>query len=123
MTVTARQTRTAAVFGGNSEIAVATVAALATDGGLEHVVLAVRDPARATAAERLAHHGLRTTVTAFDADATDTHTEAVEAAFAAVSPPRSTSRSSRSASSATRSARSATRARRSPSRTRTSSGP
>ena len=86
VTVTARQTRTAAVFGGNSEIAVATVAALATDGGLEHVVLAVRDPARATAAERLAHHGLRTTVTAFDADATDTHTAAVEAAFAAVSP-------------------------------------
>ena len=86
MTVTARQTRTAAVFGGNSEIAVATVAALATGGGLEHVVLAVRDPARATALERLAHHGLRTTVTAFDADATDTHTEAVEAAFAAVSP-------------------------------------
>jgi len=82
----ARQTRTAAVFGGNSEIAIATVQALAAHDGLEHVVLAVRDPTRPTAAERLAHQGLRTTVIAFDADATDTHEPAVDAAFAAVAP-------------------------------------
>jgi decaprenylphospho-beta-D-erythro-pentofuranosid-2-ulose 2-reductase len=83
VTPTPRQTRTAAVFGGNSEIAVATVEALAGDG-LEHVVLAVRDPGAATAADKLRSRGLRLDVIAFDADAIDTHEEAVDAAFAAI---------------------------------------
>ena len=75
--------RTAAVFGGNSEIAIATIEALARDG-LERVVLAVRDPDRATAAHALTQRGLDTTVIPFDAAAPDTHTAAVDAAFAAV---------------------------------------
>jgi decaprenylphospho-beta-D-erythro-pentofuranosid-2-ulose 2-reductase len=75
--------QTAAVFGGNSEIAVATVEALADDG-LERVVLAVRDPARADAAEDLRARGLQVDVVAFDADATATHDAAVGAAFAAL---------------------------------------
>ena len=75
--------RTAAVFGGNSEIAVATVEALAEDR-LECVVLAVRDPGHATTAGALAARGLETRVIAFDADATDTHEAAVDAAFAAL---------------------------------------
>ena len=80
--------RTAAVFGGNSEIAVATVEALAEDR-LECVVLAVRDPEHATAAGALAARGLETRVIAFDADATDTHEAAVDAAFAALGDHRS----------------------------------
>jgi decaprenylphospho-beta-D-erythro-pentofuranosid-2-ulose 2-reductase len=75
--------RTAAVFGGNSEIALATVEALAEDR-LERVVLAVRDPARATAAPALTARGLDTRVITFDADATDTHEVAVDTAFAAL---------------------------------------
>ena len=77
--------RTAAVFGGNSEIAVAIVRALADDG-LKRAVLAVRDPDRAPGADALragAPH-LETTTTAFDADATATHAEAVDATFAAL---------------------------------------
>jgi decaprenylphospho-beta-D-erythro-pentofuranosid-2-ulose 2-reductase len=83
VTRTPRQTRTAAVFGGNSEIATATVQALAADG-LERVVLAVRDQSAATAAPALAAAGLRVDVIAFDADATDTHAAVVDAAFAAL---------------------------------------
>jgi decaprenylphospho-beta-D-erythro-pentofuranosid-2-ulose 2-reductase len=83
MTPTPRQTTTAAVFGGNSEIAVATVEALAEDR-LQHVVLAVRDPATATAAAALAARGLTVDVVAFDADATDTHEAVVDAVFAAL---------------------------------------
>jgi decaprenylphospho-beta-D-erythro-pentofuranosid-2-ulose 2-reductase len=83
VTPTPRQTRTAAVFGGNSEIAVATVESLAGDG-LEHVVLAVRDPGAATAADKLRSRGLHVDVIAFDADAVDTHEAAVDAAFAAL---------------------------------------
>jgi decaprenylphospho-beta-D-erythro-pentofuranosid-2-ulose 2-reductase len=75
--------RTAAVFGGNSEIAIATIEALAEDR-LERVVLAVRDPHRAAAARDLRVRGLDTTVIAFDADATDNHEAAVDAAFAAI---------------------------------------
>ena len=73
------------MFGGNSEIAVATVEALAADG-LERPVLLVRDPTRPTAAERLAARGVRATVLPFDADATDTHDAAVDAAFGVVAP-------------------------------------
>jgi len=80
--------RTVAVFGGNSEIAIATVEALAEDR-LERVVLAVRDPDRATAARDLAASGLDTSVIAFDADATGTHEAAVDAAFAAIGDARS----------------------------------
>jgi decaprenylphospho-beta-D-erythro-pentofuranosid-2-ulose 2-reductase len=86
VTRTPRQTRTAAVFGGNSEIAIATVEALAADG-LERVVLAVRDPTAATAADAAATlraQGLHVRVIAFDADATNTHEAAVDAAFAAI---------------------------------------
>ena len=75
--------RTAAVFGGNSEIAIATIEALAADR-LERVVLAVRDPAVATAAPTLAARGIDTRVVAFDADATDRHEAAVDAVFAAL---------------------------------------
>jgi decaprenylphospho-beta-D-erythro-pentofuranosid-2-ulose 2-reductase len=72
------------VFGGNSDIAVAIVRALAAEG-LERAVLAVRDPASAPGAIALAGTpGLRTTTTAFDADATDTHPDAVDAALAAL---------------------------------------
>jgi decaprenylphospho-beta-D-erythro-pentofuranosid-2-ulose 2-reductase len=76
--------RTAVVFGGNSEIAVAIVRALAADG-LEQAVLAVRDPDHAAGADALrGRPGLRVTTTAFDADATATHPEAVQAAAAAL---------------------------------------
>ena len=67
----------------------ATVEALAEDH-LERVVLAVRDPEHATAAAALAARGLDTRVIAFkDADATDTHEAAVDAAFAALGDHRS----------------------------------
>src|SRR3954465_240793 len=79
-----RPIRTAIVFGGNSEIAIATVEALAAEG-LERVVLAVRDPERATGAQRLLDRGLATRVVAFDADATDTHEAAVDASLRALS--------------------------------------
>jgi decaprenylphospho-beta-D-erythro-pentofuranosid-2-ulose 2-reductase len=77
--------RTAAVFGGNSDIAVAIVRALAAHG-LERAVLAVRDPADAPGANalRASAPGLATATTAFDADATDTHPAAVEAAVDAL---------------------------------------
>jgi decaprenylphospho-beta-D-erythro-pentofuranosid-2-ulose 2-reductase len=75
--------RTAAVFGGNSDIAVATVEALAGDG-LERVVLAVRDPAAAPAAGALRARGLRVDVVAFDADEPGGHKATVDAAFAAL---------------------------------------
>jgi decaprenylphospho-beta-D-erythro-pentofuranosid-2-ulose 2-reductase len=76
--------RTAAVFGGNSDIAVAIVRALAADG-LERAVLAVRDPEHAPGAEAVrGERGLRIATTAFDADATDTHPQAVDEAFAAL---------------------------------------
>jgi decaprenylphospho-beta-D-erythro-pentofuranosid-2-ulose 2-reductase len=76
--------RTAAVFGGNSDIAVAIVRALAADG-LERAVLAVRDPDRAPGAEALKTEStLDVATTAFDADATDTHPDAVDQAFHAL---------------------------------------
>jgi decaprenylphospho-beta-D-erythro-pentofuranosid-2-ulose 2-reductase len=76
--------RTAAVFGGNSDIAVAIVGALAADG-LERAVLAVRDPDHAAGATALAATpGLETTTTRFDADATDSHPQAVDAVLAAL---------------------------------------
>jgi decaprenylphospho-beta-D-erythro-pentofuranosid-2-ulose 2-reductase len=74
--------RTAAVFGGNSDIAVAIVRALAADG-LERAVLAVRDPERAPGAEAL-RGSLDVATTAFDADATGTHGAAVDAALDAL---------------------------------------
>jgi decaprenylphospho-beta-D-erythro-pentofuranosid-2-ulose 2-reductase len=78
--------RTAAVFGGNSEIAVAIVRALAADG-LERAVLAVRDPANAPGADALRDApGLVVTTTAFDADATDTHGRAVDDAIETLGP-------------------------------------
>jgi decaprenylphospho-beta-D-erythro-pentofuranosid-2-ulose 2-reductase len=74
--------RTAIVFGGNSEIALALVEALAEDG-LERVVLAVRDPENAPGPERLRSGGggLATRVVAFDADAIDTHEATVDASL------------------------------------------
>ena len=78
--------RTAAVFGGNSDIAVAIVRALAADG-LERAVLAVRDPVHAPGADALrGHPGLHATTTPFDADATDTHPQAVDAVVNALAP-------------------------------------
>ena len=78
--------RTAAVFGGNSDIAVAIVRALAADG-LERAVLAVRDPANAPGADVLRDApGLVVTTTAFDADATDTHGRAVDEAVETLAP-------------------------------------
>jgi decaprenylphospho-beta-D-erythro-pentofuranosid-2-ulose 2-reductase len=71
---------TAVVFGGNSDIAVAIVRALAADG-LERAVLAVRDPEHAPGADALRRRtGLEIATTAFDADATATHPAAVDAA-------------------------------------------
>ena len=78
--------RTAAVFGGNSEIAVAIVRALVGDG-LERAVLAVRDPANAPGADALRDApGLDVSTTAFDADATDTHGRAVDEALETLAP-------------------------------------
>jgi decaprenylphospho-beta-D-erythro-pentofuranosid-2-ulose 2-reductase len=74
--------QSAAVFGGNSDIARATIDALAADG-LRRVVLAVRDPAHVPGVEELRARGLEVDVVAFDADATPTHPAAVDAAFAA----------------------------------------
>src|SRR3954471_24519099 len=81
-----RPIRTAIVFGGNSEIALALVEALA-ESGLERVVLAVRDPENAPGAERLRSGGggLATRVVAFDADAIDTHEATVDASLRALS--------------------------------------
>src|SRR4051812_8700031 len=81
-----RPIRTAIVFGGNSEIALALVEALA-ESGLERVVLAVRDPENAPGAERLRSGGggLATRVVAFDADAPDTHEATVDASLRALS--------------------------------------
>jgi decaprenylphospho-beta-D-erythro-pentofuranosid-2-ulose 2-reductase len=76
--------RSAVVFGGNSEIAVGIVRALAAEG-LERAVLAVRDPARSPGADALRRHTtLHVATTAFDADATDTHQQAVDAAVSAL---------------------------------------
>jgi decaprenylphospho-beta-D-erythro-pentofuranosid-2-ulose 2-reductase len=71
------------VFGGNSEIALAIVEALATEG-LERVVLAVRDPGRAPGADALRARGVVTTTTSFDADATAMHDVAVDHAVTAL---------------------------------------
>jgi decaprenylphospho-beta-D-erythro-pentofuranosid-2-ulose 2-reductase len=74
--------QSAAVFGGNSDIAVATVRALAAEG-LRRVVLAVRDPENATAAAGLRGRGLHLDVVRFDADdAPEEHEHAVDEAFA-----------------------------------------
>jgi decaprenylphospho-beta-D-erythro-pentofuranosid-2-ulose 2-reductase len=70
----------AVVFGGNSDLARATVERLARDG-LRKVVLAVRDPQHAPAADALRSRGLDVTVVPFDADAVETHPTAVDAAF------------------------------------------
>jgi decaprenylphospho-beta-D-erythro-pentofuranosid-2-ulose 2-reductase len=76
--------RTAAVFGGNSDIAVAIVRALAAQG-LKRAVLAVRDPHSAPGAEALrSETTLDVATIAFDADATDTHPRAVDAVFEAL---------------------------------------
>jgi len=84
MTPSPRRVRSAVVLGGNSDIAVATVEALAAQG-LRHVVLAVRDPQRAHAAGRLRARGLQVDTVAFDADADPAeHERAVEEAFAAL---------------------------------------
>jgi decaprenylphospho-beta-D-erythro-pentofuranosid-2-ulose 2-reductase len=71
------------VFGGNSEIALAIVEALAAEG-LERVVLAVRDPAGGRGADALRARGVDTTTISFDADATATHDVAVDDAITAL---------------------------------------
>jgi decaprenylphospho-beta-D-erythro-pentofuranosid-2-ulose 2-reductase len=75
--------RSAAVFGGNSEIAIATVEALAANG-LERVVLAVRDPAHAPGGRALRARGVQVATVAFDADDTASHELALGAAIAAL---------------------------------------
>jgi decaprenylphospho-beta-D-erythro-pentofuranosid-2-ulose 2-reductase len=76
--------QSAAVFGGNSDIAVATVEALA-DRGLRRVVLAVRDPERAPAAAPLRGRGVRVDVVRFDADDDSAgHERAVDETFGAL---------------------------------------
>jgi decaprenylphospho-beta-D-erythro-pentofuranosid-2-ulose 2-reductase len=82
VTDAAGRVRTVAVFGGNSDIGVAIVRALAA-GGLERAVLAVRDPAHAPGADAL-RGALDVATTAFDADATETHEQAVGDAVAAL---------------------------------------
>jgi decaprenylphospho-beta-D-erythro-pentofuranosid-2-ulose 2-reductase len=74
--------QSAAVFGGNSDIAVATVEALA-ERGLRRVVLAVRDPDRAPAAAPLRGRGVHVDVVRFDADDPPAgHQRAVDETFA-----------------------------------------
>ena len=75
--------QSAAVFGGNSDIAVATVEALAREG-LRRVVLAVRDPDRAPAAASLRGRGLHVDVIRFDADDPGEHERAVAQTFDAL---------------------------------------
>jgi decaprenylphospho-beta-D-erythro-pentofuranosid-2-ulose 2-reductase len=73
-----------AVFGGNSDIAVATVHALA-QRGLRRAVLAVRDPEHAPAAAALRGRGVHVEVIRFDADDPPTeHERAVDNALAAL---------------------------------------
>ena len=73
--------QSAAVFGGNSDIAVATVEALSR-AGLRRVVLAVRDPDHAPAAAPLRGRGLHVDVIRFDADDDPAqHERAVAQAF------------------------------------------
>ena len=83
MTDAPRPAQTLAVFGGNSDIARATVDALAA-AGLRRVVLAVRDPAAAPGLDALRERGLDVETIAFDADATGAHAAAVDAAFSAL---------------------------------------
>ena len=72
------------VFGGNSEIALATLDLLA-QRGLRHAVLAVRDPARAPGRARLERQGVAVDLVAFDADDDPrAHTAAVDAALTAL---------------------------------------
>jgi decaprenylphospho-beta-D-erythro-pentofuranosid-2-ulose 2-reductase len=71
------------VLGGNSEIALAIVEELAADG-LEHAVLAVRDPQNAPGVNHLRARGIATDAIAFDADATATHEDAMNEAIAAL---------------------------------------
>jgi decaprenylphospho-beta-D-erythro-pentofuranosid-2-ulose 2-reductase len=74
--------QSAAVFGGNSDIAIATVEALA-GRGLRRVVLAVRDPDRVPAAAPLRGRGVHVDVVRFDAgDPPAGHRRAVDEAFA-----------------------------------------
>ncbi|MGH2950298.1 MAG: SDR family NAD(P)-dependent oxidoreductase, partial [Solirubrobacteraceae bacterium] len=68
-----------AAFGGNSDIARATLRRLVANG-TRRVVLAVRDPARAAAADELP--GAEVHAVAFDADEPETHTAAVAEAAA-----------------------------------------
>jgi decaprenylphospho-beta-D-erythro-pentofuranosid-2-ulose 2-reductase len=76
--------RTVAVFGGNSEIALAIVDTLAAEGELERVVLAVRDPADAPGLAQLERRGVASQAIAFDAEQTATHEAAVDRALAAL---------------------------------------
>jgi decaprenylphospho-beta-D-erythro-pentofuranosid-2-ulose 2-reductase len=70
----------AVVFGGTSEIALATLDAIA-ERGLRRVVLAVRDPAAAHGTRALTRHGVAVDVVRFDADDDpDAHAAAVDAA-------------------------------------------
>ena len=75
--------QTAAVFGGDSEIGVAILRALAADG-LERVALAVRDPGRSPGAAALRAGGVAVHTVGFDATACDTHAPVVERAFEAL---------------------------------------
>jgi decaprenylphospho-beta-D-erythro-pentofuranosid-2-ulose 2-reductase len=70
---------TVAVFGGNSDIARALVRRLVGEG-TRRVVLAVRDPERAAAADELRAMGASVEVVGFEADAPETHADAVAAA-------------------------------------------
>src|SRR3954454_7173806 len=70
--------RTVAVFGGNSEIALAIVEALARDDDLERVVPAVRAPANAPGRAPLEAHSIDAATVPFDSDATASHKAAME---------------------------------------------
>jgi len=73
-----------AVFGGNSDIAVATVHAL-VQRGLRRAVLGVRDPEHAPAATALRECGVHVDVVRFDADDPPAeHEHAVDEAFGAL---------------------------------------
>jgi decaprenylphospho-beta-D-erythro-pentofuranosid-2-ulose 2-reductase len=65
------------VLGGNSDIALACLRGLALEG-LDHVVLAVRDPARDTDRLMATLHGIQTLVVRWDATLVDHHRSLVD---------------------------------------------
>ena len=73
--------RTALALGGNSDIAIATLQRLARDG-LQHAVLALRNPDRDTARITAALPGVQLSIVRWDANDPETHRQLVADAAA-----------------------------------------